>query len=69
MSDKDSSFVAKMMEDPKEVINNHIDPIQAPETEVSTTEREVSRVNKKISNHTNERVSNMEGEASKGLQI
>lgn len=69
MSDEDSTFVAKMMDDPEEVTNKHIDPIQVPETEVSTTGGEVSRVNKKISNDTNEKVSNMEEKVSKGLQI
>lgn len=69
MSDEDSTFVAKMMDDPEEVTNKHIDPIQARETEVSTTGGEVSRVNKKISNDTNEKVSNMEEKVGKGLQI
>ena len=45
-----------MMDDLKEVTIKHIDPIQAPETEVSTTGGEVSGTNKKICNSTNEKV-------------
>lgn len=57
MSDEDLSFVAKMMDDLKESTNKHIDPIQALETDVSNTEGEVSRTNKKISNATHEKAS------------
>lgn len=58
------SFVAKMTDDLKEVTNKHIDSIQALEAKVSNTEGEVCRVNKKISNNMDKKVSNVEERVS-----
>ena len=53
-----------MTNDLREVINKHIDSIQALEGEVNYTEGEASRVNKKIGNNMGQKVSNVEERVS-----
>lgn len=56
--------MAKMTDDLREVTNKHIDSIQALEGDVNYTEGEVSRVNKKIGNNMDQKVSNVEERVS-----
>lgn len=53
-----------MTDDLREVTNKHIDSIQALEGEVNYTEGEVIRVNKKIGNNMDQKVSNVEERVS-----
>lgn len=53
-----------MTDDLREVTNKHIDSIQALEAQVSNTEGEASRVNKKIGNNMDQKVSNVEERVS-----